>query len=137
MLDKVLNTPVIMEVCLRSLQYLESLGSSVVFFLGGGGGEGRRGLIFFHYTEAKAKRLNGSFSKMRLCLIIDYQLRQKLQVIQQKKTLRTPLTHFVSRISFYTPNSIRKLGFLMFSGGIESDQWHKIGSNIAFQTKYA
>ena len=38
MLDKVLNTPVIMEVCLRSLQYLESLGSSVVvfFFLGGG-----------------------------------------------------------------------------------------------------
>ena len=79
MLDKVLNTPVIMEVCLRSLQYLESLGSSVVFL---GGGEGRRGLIFFYYTEAKAKRLNGSFSKMRLCLIIDYQLRQKLQVIQ-------------------------------------------------------
>ena len=36
MLDKVLNTPVIMEVCLRSLQYLESLGSSVVVFLGGG-----------------------------------------------------------------------------------------------------
>ena len=84
MLDKVLNTPVIMEVCLRSLQYLESLGSSVVvfFFLGGGGGEGGGGLIFFHYTEAKAKRLNGSFSKMRLCLIIDNQLRQKLQVIQ-------------------------------------------------------
>ena len=81
MLDKVLNTPVIMEVCLRSLQYLESLGSSVVFFFGGGG-EGRRGLIFFHYTEAKAKRLNGSFSKTRLCLIIDNQLRQKLQVIQ-------------------------------------------------------
>ena len=79
MLDKVLNTPVIMEVCLRSLQYLESLGSSVIFL---GGGRGRRGLIFFHYTEAKAKRLNGSFSKMRLCLIIDNQLRQKLQVIQ-------------------------------------------------------
>ena len=36
MLDKVLNTPVIMEVCLRSLQYLESLGSSVVVFFGGG-----------------------------------------------------------------------------------------------------
>ena len=35
MLDEVLNTPVIMEVCLRSLQYLESLGSSVVFFGGG------------------------------------------------------------------------------------------------------
>ena len=47
-----------------------------------GEGEGGRGLIFFHYTEAKAKRLNGSFSKMRLCLIIDNQLRQKLQVIQ-------------------------------------------------------
>ena len=45
----------------------------MLFFLGGGGGEGGRGLIFFHYTEAKAKRLNGSFSKMRLCLIIDNQ----------------------------------------------------------------
>ena len=47
MLDKVLNTPVIMEVCLRSLQYLESLGSSVVFFFGGGGEKGGGGLSFF------------------------------------------------------------------------------------------
>ena len=45
MLDKVLNTPVIMEVCLRSLQYLESLGSSVVFL--GGGHKGGGGLSFF------------------------------------------------------------------------------------------
>ena len=44
MLDKVLNTPVIMEVCLRSLQYLESLGSSVVFL---GGEKGGGGLSFF------------------------------------------------------------------------------------------
>ena len=50
MLDKVLNTPVIMEVCLRSLQYLDSLGSSVVVFFWGGGGGGERGgggLSFF------------------------------------------------------------------------------------------
>ena len=46
MLDKVLNTPVIMEVCLRSLQYLESLGSSVVVFFWGGE-KGGGGLSFF------------------------------------------------------------------------------------------
>ena len=44
MLDKVLNTPVIMEVCLRSLQYLESLGSSVVFL---GGGRREEGAYLF------------------------------------------------------------------------------------------
>ena len=32
------------------------------------------------------------------------------------------LTHFMSLISFDTP---RTSGFLMFSGGIERDQWHK------------
>ena len=49
MLDKVLNTPVIMEVCLRSLQYLESLGSSVVFFLGGGGRREEGAYLFSLY----------------------------------------------------------------------------------------
>ena len=32
------------------------------------------------------------------------------------------LNHFMPLISFYTPK-----GFLMFSGSIERDQWHKIG----------
>ena len=32
--------------------------------------------------------------------------------------------------SFYTPWRHQKIsGFLMFSGGIERDQWHKIGQN--------
>ena len=32
------------------------------------------------------------------------------------------LANFVSLISFYVP-----FGSLMFSGGIERDQWHEIG----------
>ena len=49
MLDKVLNTPVIMEVCLRSLQYLESLGSSVVVVSWGGGRRGPGAYLFSLY----------------------------------------------------------------------------------------
>ena len=61
MLDKVLNTPVIMEVCLRSLQYLESLGSSVVFF--GGGHKGGGGLSFFIILRLKQRGSMDLFPK--------------------------------------------------------------------------
>ena len=30
-------------------------------------------------------------------------------------------------ISFYTPRKQKIRGFLMFSGGIERDQWHEMG----------
>ena len=63
MLDKVLNTPVIMEVCLRSLQYLESLGSSVIFFLGGEGEKGGGGLSFFIILRLKQRGSMDLFPK--------------------------------------------------------------------------
>ena len=38
------------------------------------------------------------------------------------------LTHFMPLGSFYTPGKYQKTrGFLMFSGGIETDQWHEMG----------
>ena len=38
------------------------------------------------------------------------------------------LTRFMPLISFYTPRKHQKTrGFLMFSGGIERDQWHEMG----------
>ena len=37
------------------------------------------------------------------------------------------LTHFIPLVSFYTPGKRQKTrGFLMFSGCIESDQWHEM-----------
>ena len=39
-----------------------------------------------------------------------------------------PLDHSMSLASFYTPWKHQKTsGFLMFSGGIERDQWHEMG----------
>ena len=35
------------------------------------------------------------------------------------------LTHFMPLVTFYT--HFLNLGFLMFSGGIERDQWHDLG----------
>ena len=38
------------------------------------------------------------------------------------------LTHFMLLRSFFTPGKYQKTSdFLMFSGGIERDQWHKMG----------
>ena len=38
------------------------------------------------------------------------------------------LTHFMPLASFYIPWKLQKTrGFLMFSGGIEKDQWHEMG----------
>ena len=38
------------------------------------------------------------------------------------------LTHFMPLISFDTPRKYQKTsGFLMFSWGIERDQWHEMG----------
>ena len=38
------------------------------------------------------------------------------------------LTHFMPLVSFYIPWKLQKTrGFLMFSGGIEKDQWHEMG----------
>ena len=36
-----------------------------------------------------------------------------------------PLTNFMPLASFYTPRKYRR--FLMFSGGIERNQWHEMG----------
>ena len=39
------------------------------------------------------------------------------------------LTHFMQLVSFYTPWKHEETsGFLIFSGGIERDQWHEMGS---------
>ena len=41
------------------------------------------------------------------------------------------LTHFMPLVSFYTAWKHQKTsGFLMFSGGIERDQWHEMGYNL-------
>ena len=37
------------------------------------------------------------------------------------------LTHFMPLVSFDTPENIKKPGFLMFSAGIERNQWHEMG----------
>ena len=38
-------------------------------------------------------------------------------------------TYFMALDSFYTvfPENIKKLGFLMSSGGTEKEQWHEMG----------
>ena len=44
--------------------------------------------------------------------------------------LRKALTHFMPLVFFYTPwiyQDQETYGFLMFSEGIERDQWHQIG----------
>ena len=42
-----------------------------------------------------------------------------------------PLTHFKPLVSFYTPWKHQKtFGFIMFSGGIETDQCFEMGQNI-------
>ena len=42
--------------------------------------------------------------------------------------IRITLTHFMPRVSFYTPWKHQKTKDLpMFSGGIERDQWDEIG----------
>ena len=44
------------------------------------------------------------------------------------------LTHFMSLISFQTPWKHQKTrSFLLFSGGIKSDQWHEMGSYGSFK----
>ena len=41
--------------------------------------------------------------------------------------LSAQLTHFKSLVSFYIPWKHQKtFGFLMFSGGLERDQWHEM-----------
>ena len=43
----------------------------------------------------------------------------------------TALTHFMPLAFFYTPWKHQKTsGFLIFSGGIERDQWHELGKNL-------
>ena len=38
------------------------------------------------------------------------------------------LTHLMPLVSFYTPRKHQKtFGFLMFSGGLEKDQWYEMG----------
>ena len=38
------------------------------------------------------------------------------------------LTYFTPLVFFYTPRKHKKArGFLMLSGGIESEQWHEMG----------
>ena len=48
-------------------------------------------------------------------------------VFLHAKTIQ-PLTYFIPLFSFYTPWKHQKTpGFLMFLGGIKSDQWHEKG----------
>ena len=43
------------------------------------------------------------------------------------------LTHFMPLVFLYTPRKHQKTsGFLIFSGGIERDQWHEIGLVVSF-----
>ena len=55
-------------------------------------------------------------------------LKPKLCAMNPKKTswIQTPvlLTYFMKLVSFYTPRKYQSTSaFLMFSGGIEKDQW--------------
>ena len=41
--------------------------------------------------------------------------------------LQKELTHSVPLVSFYTPRKNQKIpGFLMFSGGLEREQWYEM-----------
>ena len=52
----------------------------------------------------------------------------KCNTIRFQETRRKKLTHFMAQVSFYTPRKHLKISsFLLFSGGIEGDQWHEIG----------
>ena len=60
-------------------------------------------------------------------------------IIDYFENCEKSLTHFMSLVSFYTPDhwyisippeNIRKPVFLMFLGGIERDQWHEMGKII-------
>ena len=44
------------------------------------------------------------------------------------------LAHFMSLVSFYTPENIRKLKvFWRIQGGIERDQWHEMGNSFLWK----
>ena len=56
--------------------------------------------------------------------------RAKVKIDRILKTANnnTRITHFMPLISFHAPLKHQKTrGFLMFSGGIERDQWHEAG----------
>ena len=58
------------------------------------------------------------------------QLGQKFQLTQKKKPAGEGINPFMSFISFYTPENIRKplfCRFLMFSGDAEKEQLHESG----------
>ena len=49
----------------------------------------------------------------------------KSAIANETATVFLYLTHFMPVLSFYTPWKHQEtFGFLMFSGGVESDQWH-------------
>ena len=49
-------------------------------------------------------------------------------VYSEREFVSYSLIHFMPLVSFYTSWKHRKTyGFLMFFGGIERDQWHKMG----------
>ena len=48
------------------------------------------------------------------------------------------LTHFMPLVFLYTPWKHKKTSaFLMFSGGIERDQWHEIGLVVSFRSLWS
>ena len=48
------------------------------------------------------------------------------------------LTHFMPLVFLYTPWKHQKTSaFLMFSGGIERDQWHEIGLVVSFPSLWS
>ena len=52
----------------------------------------------------------------------------KCNTVRFQETRTNKLTHFMAQVSFYTPrNHLKISSFLIFSGGIEGDQWHEIG----------
>ena len=45
------------------------------------------------------------------------------------KAIRIALTHFMSLVSFFTPENRETRGFLIFSVAIEREQWHEMSQD--------
>ena len=71
--------------------------------------------VFHHFVALALKRLNHFMPMFHL-----------FQCFRLFRSIC--VTHFIPLVSFYTPWKHQKTrGFLMFSGGLERDQWHEMG----------
>ena len=86
----------------------------------------------FKFWKKKNKLRYSFLSKFRV-LVMQYLVEKHFLPFFSQN-----LTHFMPLVFLYTPWKHQKTSaFLMFSGGIERDQWHEIGLVVSFRSLWS